>query len=53
MKVAFKGIKPVAHGTTPVVDNRGSIGKGSEAKLLNLPASNTFTDALLVVGTVV
>jgi hypothetical protein len=53
MEVAFKGINPVAHGTIPVVDNPGSIGKGSETKLLNLPASNAFTDALLVVGAVV
>jgi hypothetical protein len=53
MEVAFKGINPVAHGIVPVVDNPGSVGKGSEAKLLSLPASNAFTDALLVVGAVV
>jgi hypothetical protein len=53
MQVAFKGIDPVAHGTIPVADNPGSIGKGTEAKLLNLSTSDAFTDALLVVGAVV
>jgi hypothetical protein len=53
MQVAFKGIDPIAHSTISVADAAGPVGKGSEANLLNLPASNAFTNALLVVGAVV
>ena len=53
MQVAFKRINFVAYSIILVTNNLGLVSKSFKAKLLNLSAGNTFTNVLLVVGTIV